>query len=423
MKTFERRPCTVIGLLAVVTVFLHLLFGVYYAASVEKVAVTTLLRQQGGPFLASHSGWNTSREGDAAYYNRTATNILRSGLPRQRSGEVTWHAPLYSYFLAGCYAVGGVRFWPVAAAQAVLSGLTALALGTAAKRIGLPQRGWIGPSAALLYLINLRIAMYVGYIYPTLLALALFAAAVWLASSGRPAWFVVLIVLGMAAQASFFVVAVACAVWLLLERNRLAALLLVAVAVLRIGVGMVTPKLSEEKESAVLWEANNPYYESMRWNSLWERRPGNPWTKWSVTAAEQQRYDQYLARRGGNPSRAALLWIRENPAQYVKLCLIRLRTTLGPFTGQMSPRNRAVSMFYWLMIFPLGVYGLWCLRHLPISRLALCVFLVLTAFETLVITEWYLRYRMPVDLLLMVYAAVGIGRLLNKRQAEPLPSC
>jgi hypothetical protein len=33
---------------------------------------------------------------------------------------------------------------------------------------------------------------------------------------------------------------------------------------------------SSEPPTAVLWEANNPYYESMTVFSRWERRPGNP---------------------------------------------------------------------------------------------------------------------------------------------------
>jgi hypothetical protein len=165
----------------------------------------------------------------------------------------------------------------------------------------------------------------------------------------------------------------------------------------------------------VLLEANNPYYESLGWISLWGRRPGNPQSDWRPSEPVQQRYDQYLARASGNPGQAALLWIRENPGQYAKLCSIRLRATLGPFTGMMSPRNRAISTFYWLLIFPAGGYGLWRLRRLPVTRIVFCVWLALAAFETFVLTDWYLRYRLPVDLMLTAYAAVGYVLLLRRR--------
>src|SRR5258706_2075926 len=109
----------------------------------------------------------------------------------------------------------------------------------------------------------------------------------------------------------------------------------------------------QQLSRGILWAANNPYFEGMRLTDLWQDRLGpNPWTSWHASEQEQQRFDSYMGRAGGDEQRAFLLWVQENPGRYVKLCLIRFRTALGPFTGQMSPRNRMISTVIWLLLFP-----------------------------------------------------------------------
>ncbi|MCX6347913.1 MAG: hypothetical protein NTV79_00210, partial [Candidatus Aureabacteria bacterium] len=63
-------------------------------------------------------------EQDAAGFNRTALSILHRGLPYSRQGTLILRTAVYSYFVAGCYAVGGVRLLPILVAQAILSGMT-----------------------------------------------------------------------------------------------------------------------------------------------------------------------------------------------------------------------------------------------------------------------------------------------------------
>jgi hypothetical protein len=244
------------------------------------------------------------------------------------------------------------------------------------------------------------------------------------------------VVVAIFAQTAFFVVAFAVALWLawlFLERKQLAPAVGCAMILLGIGVMLmlraaVAGKVETHRHenTVILWESNNPYYESMKFTSLYGRRPGNPWSQWKASTEEQQRYDDYLKRAKASRRDPAVLWIKENPAQYAKMCWIRLYTTLGPFTGQMSPRHRLIATFYWLLIFPVGYYGLWRMRHLPVSRMAALVFVALTAFEVLVIIEWYLRYRMPWELILTLYAAVGYMHILcaesSKRGPDPGPA-
>jgi 4-amino-4-deoxy-L-arabinose transferase-like glycosyltransferase len=418
-----RPAMRVLAGLSVATVVFHLAFGLYYATRTEHLISRPTLRMQGEQYLRSFAGWGEQYEGDAASYNYVATEVLRSGIARTRSGALYLHAPVYAYFLAGCYKLGGLRLLSVAVPNALLAGLTCWLLGLAAWRLAPRRKEWAACVAGALFFVNLRMAMYVAYVSPTHLLLFLSAVALWTATrvetSAGVFWFAVAIVAGILTQAAFFVSALAAALWLFIELIRhkrpaqlAGALVIVLAAGARPAVTMIAAQRVREDHlsqsaSGVLWEANNPYYESMRWTSLWERRPGNPWTRWQVSEDEQQRYDEYWTRTGQTKSQAGWLWVRENPAQYAKLCWIRLRTELGPFTGQMSPRNRMISTFFWLLVFPAGYWGLWKLRRLEVSLLVALMLAAILSFSTLVIVEWYLRYRMPVELMLMAYAATA----------------
>ncbi len=420
--------------LSTATFGFSLVFSLYYVMHAETLHSRVTLRQRDDGFLNVFAGWNTDHEGDAAFYNRLALGVLQTGVPRNRAGEVSWYTPVYSYFLAGCYALGGVRQLSVTIPQSLLFGLTCCFVGLSAFRLGRSQAALL--AAGILCLLNLRVAIYASYISPTILLLFLVSVGAYLASEPlRPKsamLFAVVFCLGIFTQAGFAIVATAAAAWLIRQAYCQkqgtflfgAALTLICVAGRVVWAGSAAEDgrpQRRENVSSIVWEANNPYYESMTLRSLWERRPGNPWTTWQVSEPQQQRYEQYLARAGGDRFRAALLWVRENPVQYSKLCLIRLRTTLGPYTGQMSPRNRLISTLYWLVTFPMGYYAWWRWRRLPVSRLAVMMFVLLTAFETLVITEWYLRYRLPWDLMLTVFAAAGYAQLLSRTRPERTP--
>lgn len=412
-------------LLAAVTFVSHLAFGLYYATTSDHLEANPSLNQRGEAFLAAYRGWNSEKEGDTAAYNRAAVEVLRTGVPRTRTGAVFFHAPLYAYFVAACYGVGGVRLLSVAVPQAVLAGLTCLLIGLAARRLAAQRAGLVGGLAAALVLVNLRLAMYVGFIVPTMLTVCLAALALEAVAppvtTGRLARFLTAMILCCYAQAVFFVIALGAALWLLWEYGRrrqtvylVCATLLLAGAmakplatILGLGGGKTDPLAKSARST--LWEANNPNYESMTWTSLWERRPGNPWTKWHETADEQRRCAEYLQRADRAGIHPGVLWIRENPGQYAKLCWVRFWAAVGPFTGQMSPRNRAISTVVWLLVYPAGFVGLWRARGASASWFVLLGFAAITAFSTLVIVEWYQRYRLPVDVMLTAFAAIGYG--------------
>ena len=136
-----------------------------------------------------------------------------------------------------------------------------------------------------------------------------------------------------------------------------------------------------------------------------------PWSKWHKTEAQEQRYREYLERSGGNWSAAGWLWVRENPGQYAKQCLIRLRTELGPFTANESLPRRLLSVFLWVLVFPAGFYGVWRARRSAVGLLAILVIVAVMSFDSLVFVNF--RYRLPAEMILTMYAGLTYMGLLR----------
>lgn len=402
----------------------HGAFGLLYATSLSPNGRHGLLSARGDAYLQSFPGWDTDFEQDATGFNRTAVSILHTGLPYSRHGTLVLRTAVYSYFVAICYALGGIRFLPIVIAQAILSGLTGTILAAGAGRLS-GGRMSVRLLVTALYLLNLRVAMYVGYVVPLIPTIFFLAIAFWSitgSTKGSPAkWVALSLVLGSYTSSTFFVVALVGAAWLFLRPRSTAqtvAIILFVALKFVITWSNVAGRAAEPNRAAdrggIFWLSNNPYYDRMRPWGLWEWRGTNPWSTWKMTAEERDRYDTYLARASQNELRATLLWIRENPGAYLQVCLARLRTEFGPYTGQMSPRNRLISTAVWLMIFPSGFCGLWQLRRNPAAQFAALVTLAVFTFAMLVTEEPYLRYRMPVDMLLTAFAGIVYAEWLSR---------
>jgi len=415
----------VLGTLVLATCVFYLAFGLYYVTKLTPSDKTSL-GLSGEAFLQSFPTWGTVRETDSAIGNRTAIEILKTGVPRTISGRLFLHSPVYSYFVAACYWAGGIRLLSLALPQAALGGLIGLLLAVTARRIALQHQQLAALFTAILVLVNVRLAMYVAYIIPTipvmfLLALALFCAT-HLNTARGSAGFAVAMILGTYTQATFFVAAVPAAAWILIrswkQKHRaplIGALCIICFAILKVVLGLVdqptaTYDFQHDAERNMAWYANNPQYDDMTWRSWWEWQRKQP-----ATEEQMSRYNDYLARSHNRPMRAMWLWISENPTKYAMLCFVRLKSELGPFTGQMSTRNREISSAVWLLIFPAGFYGLWTYRRHELTHLAAVIVLAVMAFGTFVIEEPYLRYRLPVDLLLTVFAGVAYSEWLSRK--------
>lgn len=416
----ERKTWVLPVVLALLTFACHVAFSLWFWTASPTFAPKTSLAISGEEYLKSFPTWDTENEADAAYYNRGAVEVLRTGVPRTRSGLFFEHAPFYAYFLAACYKLGGLRLVAVVVPQALLNGFTCLLVGLTATRLAPRHAALAGFFTSSLVLISLRFAGFAGHPGPTTLLLFLFALAFWAAVASpdnriRPL-FLVAMVLAAFTQAAFFVIALAAVAWLVLRFWQTRSWSFLAGAACLLVFSLAKPLVtvlyrtgqpaSSQAPTAILWEANNPYYESMTAFSLWERRPGNNWSKWKLTAEQTARYEDYLRRADGNGTRAALLWIRENPRDYLDLCVVRFGAALGPVTGQMSPLNQKISVVLWLLVFPAGLLAMWRYRHLPSIWLAVLVIVAELSFESVIMAGWQPRYRLPIELMLMVFAGV-----------------
>ena len=380
----------------------HLWFGSYYWAQWTTQHRSPSCPPQeatGEEYLRLFTGWDTDWERDAAAYNRAALGVLATGVPRSRDGTVYWRAPVYPYFLAMSYRLGGVRHRSVAIGQAVLTVIACVFVGLAAYRLAGRSKAMLG--AALLYAVNLRFAMYVGYVSPTSLLLALMAVALWAVPrfphAASVAAFTAAFALGTLAQAQFFIIASAAALWLLLQRQRLtrlAGLVLLAVVGLKVAASLGAADAQARLDRGVLWEGNNPAYAGFR---LWDG--------WA------QRLTPLPA--DADSQRAAWQWIRENPGQYATLCVVRLRAALGPFTSEMSARHRGIAAAMWLLVFPAAAMALWLRRRQPAAQLVLIGYAAYVIFAALVIEDWYLRYRIPLEVMLTAFAGTVWARQME----------
>src|SRR2546421_239782 len=95
--------------LGVATFLVYLTFGLFYVTGPMSPFKGINLQINGDRFIQAYPGWDTTQEFDDAAYNRAALEILHTGIPRDRTGSLFLHAPIYAYFVAGCYWIAGFR--------------------------------------------------------------------------------------------------------------------------------------------------------------------------------------------------------------------------------------------------------------------------------------------------------------------------
>ena len=141
--------------------------------------------------------------------------------------------------------------------------------------------------------------------------------------------------------------------------------------------------------------------------------------------------DDLLLKPGGyrpfvglsEPQRSRLLgrqaweFIRGNPAAYARLCLVRLRYFLlfDETNPKAASRIYRLATVAWLVLSGVGLLatlGRW--RQLWPTY---AIFALVTLFHTLVITS--VRFRIPIEPLGMVWAAAGLGPLVQRWIPRP----
>lgn len=114
------------------------------------------------------------------------------------------------------------------------------------------------------------------------------------------------------------------------------------------------------------------------------------------------------------------LWLKDNPGQYFNFCKQRLKTFLFKACPEgVSLRHKAVSSFIFYLIFPLGYLGIIAevIKRQRLPLLILFYILATTALHVLAGLDGELRYRLPIELFMCMFAPGGacIGIKLWKR--------
>lgn len=134
-------------------------------------------------------------------------------------------------------------------------------------------------------------------------------------------------------------------------------------------------------------------------------------------SADERERDHYCQR-------AAWQWVREHPAEAIRLAFAKLRRTWSPFMhapGHSSGIYQAVSLATVLPVYLLAAVGAWLLRGRPA---VLALLLMPAVYFTLVhmVFVGSVRYRVPAMPLLFLLAGVALERLvLSLRSSRGSP--
>jgi Flp pilus assembly protein TadD len=341
---------------------------------------------------------------------------------RLAAGDFAWpvvsqHGPGYPLFLAASLAVGSGSLPFAIGVQAVIGALTATLVAAIA-------RDSFGNGAAAAA--GLAYALYAPAIYLDVallsegLLLFLLTAALlvlsrgWIATAGAALGGAILV------RPTAFVIAIACAMWLLVHRSRTAAAVFATMCAL-----VVAPSVAKNWSASRtlslqgygglnVYIGNSPLHDgrpTFRLGGAWDALNAEPSRAGIIDPAAQDRY--YLAK--------AVSEIRQQPVAYLRL----LGAKLAWLVQAEEIRDSHSFYFFadrirllrilpgWSALFPLACVGFVAIgiARLKASRYG-TVSLFLDCTLAVAITNVFLvvgfRYRMPLVPVLAITAGVGV---------------
>ena len=356
--------------------------------------------------------------GDAPLYMEQARGLL-AGQGHQLYGHPTaFHMPGYSLFLAAVYAVFGQSVVAVGVVQAVLGAVTAGIVGAIATRLAGALAGWV---TGLIVAFYPHLLIWTGVVVTEVLFITLAMLALWLLIEGQTRgnwrWFagagLVLAVGGLTRSQLLAYVPVAAAVawglasgrqrwfragWIMLAPV-VCTSLWIARNVLVIGVATLSTQGTE-----AIWYGNNPNVAAYhRGGYAYEPPLPQPAPPGLGTDTEAARSAVY--------GRALRAYLSDHPLSVVEDMPLRLWNMWRPVFAGASARNWLVIGGSYLIVLALSVAGLAAtLRrgaHPGVRYVQLYV-ITLALFHALVIGE--IRYRMPIEPALAVFAGIAAAR-------------
>jgi 4-amino-4-deoxy-L-arabinose transferase-like glycosyltransferase len=409
-------------------------FGLYYVVSEHQRGHYFDPMQSGKSYFERQvlEVWNNPRAwGDLEAYNRAAYSIVTENRIVNSDGKPSaWVTPGYPLVLAMLYTLFGFRFFPILIFNALCVTFSYHLLRKVAERAFSPATGI---ATLVLLAINLRVSMFVGYIYTECLFILMVSAGIaWTLKIARHARIRKSSYLGLGlvcgfgilVKPAFLALVPVFGTYLFYEawrsqKNRIPAIALALSIYLLGSFGFLAAWVARNHHAIgeplistsgfyALAEGNQDFYRSFRFVDTYRNAATqNPYGPLIVSnSTGNQEVDEAFAL-GAQFQR----WKAENRGFYLWLCAWRFKTFWMPYTADMSPRNRAVSLVIWLLIFPVAFVGAYRQRRNSIVWLLLGGAVALLALPSLVVVGPSLRYQVPAQILLTLLAASEFARI------------
>jgi len=358
---------------------------------------------------------------DGTEYDRLAHSLKENKAYMAPDGSPTaFWPPGYPAFLALFrQGVAGTRVL-----QALMGTLTILLVYGIACRFHSKRKSLLAAAVVAVYPLHIFAA---GVYYPVVLQTLLVAAIIWLLLSAvRQASKGEALLAGLLGGAAALTVpsilpALGFAtVWLLWEsRGRWRVylpVLFVAPIVLMVGSWTVRnyecfhcPVLVSLNAGYDFWLGNFPGTRAATGN---REVPGRNQEERDLRTAYsgEAELDRAFFRKG-------IEHIRANPRRFVVLSMCKAlnlwRVDPNPVTESLSTKRKLVCIFSYGLLLPFGLY--WALRNIsksPGARLVLLFFMSYTLVHAILLSK--VRFRLPLDTLLVIMAVGGLGDLASK---------
>jgi len=361
------------------------------------------------PFLPFGEDSNNIRKvvGDRDGYNTVAQNILAYGkIGRVPGRGPSVPPPLYPIFLAICYSVFGYNIFAFFIPHIILASINSIFILRLGQQVFSNR---VGIMASIFYAFNPHfiissIQLYSETLY-FFLILSLFLLCQKLLLKSTPKYAIsigIFMALAALCRSAFFAFIPFIFIWLIIvfyhERRKMLisasiifCLFLLVYGTWIIGNYKAFPRILFFEISRSVW-----------WETNWLPSDIN-----KVTEYRNKYKDGYTA---------FINWVKENPKQYFRLCTRRLKTFLfKPYADGVSFRHKVVSSLIFFTIYPLGYLGI-AKAFRERKRIATLTLLFISStiiLHVLTSIEGELRYRLPVELFITMFAAYGLSIALN----------
>ncbi|MBN1871953.1 MAG: glycosyltransferase family 39 protein [Candidatus Omnitrophica bacterium] len=342
--------------------------------------------------------------GNRDLYNSIATNIILYG----EIGETDGRPPLYPIFLALSYTFFGYNAFGFFIAQILLASGTALLIFILGERLFNRE---IAVLSSVLYIFNphfilLSIQLYSETLY-FFIVLFIFHLCRKAISEPPPKFIDVYLGIAIAVAALcrhvFLVFIPFIFIWMFFvmmgNKKRMLKYIFVIFIVSAL---LYTPWLVYSYESVVtptLMSISKSGWEADDYNET-ERIEFSP-------EVYREEVDSFV------------IWLFKNPKYFVKRIIEQFRIYfLTPYAKGVSLRHKITSTLIFLVLYPLGYLGLIVsiIQRQKIGYLVLLFVLSMVLFHSLhflTVADGELRYRLPLELFITIYAANGMVSIYN----------